>query len=80
MPQATAVRAVPVKKHRKNWSLPDATVDTIRAIRERTDAATETEVIKRAVRIYDHILRNQDDGGHLVLKDENGRDMPFMVV
>lgn len=68
------------KKHRRNWSFPDATVETINRIRESTDAGADVDVIKRALRIYEHVIMNQNDGGRLILRDKDGKDIPFIIL
>jgi len=61
-------------KRRRNWSLPEATVQSIQSIRAQTDAGTDTEVIKRALKLYELAVKNQKAGVKVIFRDENGND------
>lgn len=61
-------------KSRRNWSLPPATVQSIQSIRAQTDAGTDTEVIKRALRFYELAVQNQKLGMKVIFRDQDGND------
>jgi hypothetical protein len=57
----------PLRK--KSYALPPATLNSIHNIRRGTDCSTDTEVIKRAVALYDEVVRR---GGMCLLDDVDG--------
>lgn len=60
------------KKHsltKKNYALPPTTLNSIQHIRRETDCSTDTEVIKRAVALYDEVVRR---GGLCMLEEPDG--------
>ena len=54
---------------KKNYALPPATLKCIDNIRQGTDCSTDTEVIKRAVALYDEVVRR---GGLCLLEEADG--------
>jgi hypothetical protein len=68
------------RKVRKNWALPDATLERIDAIRQATDASTDTEVIKRALKLYDLAVRSEKAGLRVVFKDDKGNESSVVVL
>jgi Arc/MetJ-type ribon-helix-helix transcriptional regulator len=64
---------------RRNLSLPDTCIDRITAIREKTDAASDSEVVRRAIKLYEVIL---SDRAKIVLQDQDGHEavMPATLI
>jgi hypothetical protein len=54
---------------KKSYALPAATLNSIQSIRQGTDCSTDTEVIKRAVALYDEVVRR---GGMCLLEEADG--------
>src|SRR5262252_1091117 len=54
---------------KKNYALPPATLNSIQNIRHETNCSTDTEVIKRAVALYDEVVRC---GGICMLEEPDG--------
>jgi hypothetical protein len=65
------------KKRRKNVSLTPANIATINAIRASTDASTATDVVKRALKVYELIVQK---GARVSYKDEDGKETSVVVV
>jgi hypothetical protein len=54
---------------KKNYALPPVTLNSIQNIRQETNCSTDTEVIKRAVALYDEVVRC---GGVCMLEEPDG--------
>lgn len=67
MPAGSALR-------KKSYALPPATLNSIHNIRQGTDCSTDTEVIKRAVALYDEVVRR---GGMCVLEEPDGTRLKY---
>ena len=49
------------------------------ALRERTDADSITEVIRRALAVYETLLEQQDQGNEIIVRTGNG-DRPVLLI
>ena len=62
---------------RRNVSLPANYLEKIATIREQTDAASDSEVIRRALRIYEGLLK---DSVELIVRDrETGKERTIVA-
>lgn len=52
----------------------------LRALREKTEAASYAEVIKNALRLYEALIKEADQGNHLVIKDRDGREISYRAI
>jgi hypothetical protein len=60
-----------VKKHRVNLTLVDSTMATLGALRASTDATSDAEIFRRALKTY-----AQNSGKTVVLRDKPGSAQP----
>lgn len=69
-------------KERLNLALPTASMASIDNLQDMTDAATTSEVIRRAIKLYEAIVANQKAGKQLVFRDPTGQadDCPLVVL
>jgi hypothetical protein len=54
------------KVTRRNLTLPESSIARIAAIRAQTEAASDSEVVRRALRLYESLLK-----GDAVIQDKN---------
>jgi len=80
MPTKSKERPQPVRSVRRNMALPQASITSIKTIREQTAAPSDTEVVRRALKFYEMVLTNQKAGARIVLKDDQGNDVPVIIL
>lgn len=68
------------EKKRLTLEVPTKTRDQIDDILKRSGAASLTEVIRRAMALYDLVLEHQAAGGKLVLRHEEGGDEVVHII
>ena len=59
------------KARHRNLTLPESSIARIAAIRELTEATSDSEVIRRALRVYENLL----EAGAIV-QDKDGKTPP----
>ncbi len=59
---------------RRNVTLPESSIARISAIRQKTEATSDSEVIRRALRLYESLLESE-----AVVQDKNGRTLPVAM-
>ena len=69
-----------VRKARLTIEVPAKTRDQLTDIVERSGASSLTEVIRRALALYDLILEHNADDGKLVLRHKNGREEVLRII
>lgn len=62
------------KVKRRNVTLPDSSIARIAAIREKTEATSDSEVIRRALRLYESLLQAE-----AVVQDKEGKTLPVAM-
>jgi Arc/MetJ-type ribon-helix-helix transcriptional regulator len=60
------------KPKRRNLTLPDSSIARIASIRERTEAASDSEVVRRALRLYESLLKAE-----ATVHDKDGKSFPI---
>ena len=69
-----------VRKARLTLEVPAKTRDQLSDIVRRSGAASLTEVIRRALALYDLILEHNSDDGTLVLRHKDGREEVLRII
>ena len=54
--------------------------DQLTDLATRTEAPTLTEVVRRALALYDLVVEHQDEGGSLVFRDSDGTEEVVRVL
>lgn len=65
---------------RLNLELTKQTRDRLEELRERSEADSLTEVIRRALAVYDAVLEHYGTGGKVLLRDKDGVDRQVLVL
>ena len=62
-----------VPMSRLNLELPEATRDRLEHLRDATNAASMTEVIRTALAVYDLLFNETQRGSEIVFRPRNGK-------
>ena len=69
-----------VGKIRMSLELSSDTDALLKRLLQRSDAETRTEVIRRALRVYDTLLEVEEQGGQILIRNTDGERMLLKVV
>jgi hypothetical protein len=67
-------------KKRFNLELGPATYERVQALVELTEASSLSEVLRRALEVYDQLVRAQRDGAHILLRRPQGRESERLII
>ena len=81
MTKSGATKADP-KRHRRNLSLTQTSLNSIANIRQGTDAISDTEVIRRALKLYEAVVNSQGDGrnAELLIRTPGQPEKPLLLL
>jgi Arc/MetJ-type ribon-helix-helix transcriptional regulator len=65
---------------RVQLELPASSMDRLRALREKTEAASYAEVIKNALRLYEALIKESESGAELYMKTADGDGVSYKVI
>ena len=70
-----------VPKTRLSLEMPNPVRENLLELRDRTNAQSLAEVIRRALSVYDFVVRETKDGGSIVVRRANGdeREIHFLL-
>jgi hypothetical protein len=64
---------------RVQLELPETSMSRLRSLRDRTDAASYAEVLKNALRLYEALIKEAEEGNELVIRRKNGEQAEYKV-
>ena len=70
----------PPERVRLNLELSKQVYDQMQTLQKRSDATSLTEVIRRALALYDVITEHVSGGGRIILRHKNGDDENVRLV
>jgi Arc/MetJ-type ribon-helix-helix transcriptional regulator len=65
---------------RVQLELPEPSMERLRTLREKTEAASYAEVIKNSLRLYEALIKETDNGNQVFVKDRKGRETSYRVI
>ena len=65
---------------RVQLELPETSMQRLRTLREKTEAASYAEVIKNALRLYEALINETEEGHQVFVKDREGRETTYRVI
>lgn len=68
------------KTHRLHLIVTQGVRDKIEALQNRTDAGNMTEVIRRALALYDEVISIREEGGEILVENANGEQQRLLVL
>jgi hypothetical protein len=74
-----AERSSKVVKNRVQFDLPPRSMDRLNALKVKTEAASYAEVVKNALRLYEALIEETEQGRTFLIRDENGAIAPFRM-
>ena len=70
----------PPERVRLNLELSHQVYEQMQTLQKRSDATSLTEVIRRALALYDVITEHLSDGGRIILRHKNGDEENVRLV
>jgi hypothetical protein len=67
------------KTTRVQLELPEKTMGRLLSLKEKTEANSYTEVMKNALRLYENIIGQYEEGKRVYLKDQDGSMTEYQV-
>jgi len=68
-----------VTKSRVQFDLPPRSMERLNNLKVKTEAASYAEVVKQAIRLYEAIIDDTENGRQLMIRDENGVVSPYRL-
>jgi len=68
------------KTTRVQLELPESSMERLKALREKTEAASYAEVIKNSLRLYEALIKEAEDGSQVYIKDKNGAEISYRMI
>ena len=66
-------------KVRVQFDLPPRSMERLTLLKEKTEAASYAEVVKNALRLYEAMIAEAEDGKEFLTRDKNEVVTPFRV-
>lgn len=64
---------------RVQMDLPPRSMERLASLKEKTEAASYAEVIKNALRLYEALIREVDQGNEFLVRDKDGNLVPYKL-
>jgi hypothetical protein len=68
-----------VTKNRVQFDLPPRSMERLNVLKLKTEAASYAEVFKNALRLYEALIEETEQGRTFLIRDENGAISPFRM-
>jgi hypothetical protein len=68
-----------VTKNRVQFDLPPRSMERLNALKLKTEAASYAEVVKNALRLYEALIEETEQGRTFLIRDESGSIAPFRM-
>ena len=65
---------------RVQLELPWSSMERIKSLREKTEAASYAEEIRNALRLYEALVKESEDGNQLYIKDRERREVACRAI
>jgi hypothetical protein len=79
MPKQSTVETAPARI-RLNLEYPSDVHQQMQIVQQRSHAASITEMLRRAVALYDLITEHISGGGHVILRNEKGKEETLRIL
>ena len=68
-----------VKKNRVQLDFAPRSMERLNTLKAKTEAASYAEVVKNALRLYEALIEETEDGKQFMVRDKNGVVAPFRL-
>ncbi len=72
-------QAPSVKKNRVQLDFAPRSMDRLNALKAKTEASSYAEVVKNALRLYEALIEEAEDGKQFMVRDKSGAISPFRL-
>lgn len=69
-----------VNKNRIQFDLAPSSMQRLRALKIKTEAASYAEVVKNALRLYEALIEETTNGRQIYIHDENGTTVQLFKI
>jgi hypothetical protein len=66
-------------KNRVQFDLPPRSMERLNILKIKTEAASYAEVVKNALRLYEALIEETENGKQFFVRDENGTLAPYRL-
>lgn len=67
------------KTHRVQLELPPQSLERLRQLRDKTESVSYAEVIKNALRLYEAMIDETEQGNTVFLRDKDGQEKVYRL-
>lgn len=68
-----------VHKNRINFEFPDETMDRLNRLIEMSDSGSRTEVVKKALKVFEILLTTKVEEDRIILKLKDGNQRELLI-
>jgi dihydroxyacid dehydratase/phosphogluconate dehydratase len=65
---------------RVQLELPETSMERLKALREMTEASSYAEVMKNALRLYEALIKEAEQGNELRIKNKRGQETGYKLI
>jgi hypothetical protein len=65
---------------RVQLELPSGSMNRLRVLRDKTEASSYAEVLKNALRLYEALIKETQEGNSLVIMQKNGEQKEYKLL
>jgi len=77
--QDTPQQKAKVQKNRVQLDFAPRSMERLNALKVKTEASSYAEVVKNALRLYEALIDETEDGKQFLVRDKNGVVAPFRL-
>jgi hypothetical protein len=77
--EAKTEEKVKTLKNRVQFDLPPRSMERLAALKAKTEAASYAEVMKNALRLYEALIEEVEQGRSFYVRDEQGNMVPYKM-
>ena len=66
-------------RFRLNLEMPESVRDKLESMRRRSEADSRTEVIRRALALYDLLLEHSQQGSSIIVRTKDGKEKEVLI-
>jgi Arc/MetJ-type ribon-helix-helix transcriptional regulator len=68
------------KTTRVQLELPESSMERLKKLREKTEAASYAEVIKNSLRLYEALIKEAESGNEVSVKSSAGTETSYRLI
>ena len=77
--EAKEEEKVKTLKNRVQFDLPPRSMERLAALKSKTEASSYAEVMKNALRLYEALIEEVEQGRNFYVRDEQGNVVPYKI-